>query len=404
MSRVINNTFWLMLAQIGGLVIPLIELPILARALGQQSYGQVLYALSIALIASVFIEFGFNFSAARNVVKYRDNTQKLSQLVSDVLLAKFLLGIFISIIVAALILFKIGETVIPNEWFFWILLSMFSFGFTPIWYYIGIEKLIIPALLDLALRSLGVIFIIIMISSPEDAFLVLVIQAIVGGLNTILPTLLMIRKTGCGHINIKGAITVLRESLELFLYKSSQSIMGSIASTLLGVFGGSGMVGAFVPAEKLVRASSGLSAPLLNAFFPYLVRLHLESFRSAKKIVNLTVITIFILTFIFSGTVTYLADWLVALVFGQGYHEAAELLKILIWILPLRICSMALAILWFIVIGKENVASKVMILNVVIICLLASFLVPILGTLGMCIAFLVAEIVMFSILLFLFYR
>lgn len=393
-----------MLAQIGGLFIPLIELPVLARALGQLGYGQVLYALGIALTASVFVEFGFNFSAARSVVKAEGDRKKLAQLITNVLFAKLLLSIVVGAIVAILILSGTGATSIPHHWFIWISLFILAFGFTPLWYYVGIERLILPALLDLGLRSTGLLFTILLVSSPQHAQRVLTIQATVGIINTLLPTLLMIRTTGLGRVSLQGTISVLRESWELFLYKGAQSIMGSIASTLLGLLGGARAVGAFVPAEKLVRAASGLAAPVLNAAFPHLVKLQSDSTHAAKKVVSLALMALLAATVIFALLTVWLAPWVVNIVFGPGYQDAIELLRILVWIVPLRICSMALAILWFIPIGKEQVASRVMMVNIAIICLLAFLLVPNFGGLGMTIAFLVAEITMFSLLLFFFYK
>ena len=41
MNRLFSNAFWLMASQIGGLLIPLIELPLLARRLGADEYGKV---------------------------------------------------------------------------------------------------------------------------------------------------------------------------------------------------------------------------------------------------------------------------------------------------------------------------------------------------------------------------
>lgn len=404
MSRVATNTFWLMLAQIGGLFIPLIELPVLARALGQQGYGQVLYALGIALTASVFVEFGFNFSAARSVVKARENKRELAQLVTNVLVAKLLLSLAVAAVVGILVFSGTGATAIPHHWFIWISLFILAFGFTPLWYYVGIERLILPALLDLGLRSTGLMFTILLISSPQHAQRVLAIQATVGLVNTLLPTLLMLRTTGLGRVSLPGAMAALRESWELFLYKGAQSIMGSIASTLLGMLGGARAVGAFVPAEKLVRAASGLAVPVLNAAFPHLVRLQSDSAHAAKKVVSIAVGMLFLITVIFAVLTVCLADWVVNIVFGPGYQDAIELLSLLVWIVPLRICSMALAILWFIPGGKERVASRVMMLNIAIICLLAFLLVPTLGGLGMTIAFLAAEVTMFSLLLFLFCR
>ncbi|PVZ85768.1 flippase [Serratia sp. S1B] len=402
MSRVATNTFWLMLAQIGGLFIPLIELPVLARALGQQGYGQVLYALGIALTCSVFVEFGFNFSAARSVVKAQGDRRKLAQLVTNVLVAKLILSLAVYLVVTTLFLSGSGATAIPPNWFIWIFISILAFGFTPIWYYIGIERLILPALLDLGLRSTGLLFTVLLVSSPQHSQRVLIIQATVGIINTLLPTLLMLRRTGFGRINVLGAITVLRESWELFLYKGAQSIMGSIASTLLGLFGGARAVGAFVPAEKLVRAASGLAAPMLNAAFPHMVRLQSNSAHRAKKVISLALIAIATAAVIFSMVVVWLAPWIVNLVFGPGYQDAIEILKILVWVVPLRVCNMVLAILWFIPIGKERVASRVMMFNIIIICLLAFLLIPTWGGMGMTIAFLAAETMMFCVLLFLF--
>lgn len=395
MSRGVTNTFWLMLSQIGGLFIPLIELPVLARALGQQAYGQVLYALGIALTASVFVEFGFNFSAARTVVKIRENKRQLAQLVSNVLFAKLLLSLGVGVIVAVLILLSTGATVIPPHWFIWISLFILAFGFTPLWYYVGIEWFLFPTFLDLGLRITGLLFTILLVSSPQHAQRVLMIQATVGIINTLLPTLLIARATGLGRISLRGALAVLRESREFFLYNGAQSIMGSISSTLLGFLGGAPAVGALVPAEKLVRAASGLVTPILNAAFPHIVRLQSDSAHTAKRFVTLALWALFAATVTFAALTVWLADWLVNTIFGLGYQDAIELLRILVWVVPLRICSMALAILWFIPGGKEQVASRLMMVNIVITCVLAFLLVPRFGGFGMSIAFLIAEVTMF---------
>ncbi|CNI23822.1 MULTISPECIES: oligosaccharide flippase family protein [Yersinia] len=404
MSRVAKNTFWLMLAQIGGLFIPLIELPVLARALGQQGYGQVLYALGLALTASVFVEFGFNFSAARSVVKVKEDRARLAQLVTNVLAAKLLLSSVVILAIGVLIFFSMGATTIPHYWFIWVSLFLVAFGFSPLWYYVGIERLILPSLLDLALRSTGLLFTITLVSSPEHAQRVLIIQATVGILNTFIPTFIMLRQTGLGRINLNGTWQVIRDSWELFLYKGAQSIMGSIASTLLGFLGGARAVGSFVPAEKLIRAASGLAIPALNAAFPHLVKLQRDSERTAKKLVTIALVVISIATILFSITTVFASAWVVNIVFGPGYQDAINLLKILVWVVPFRINSMILAVLWFIPTGKERIASRVMIANISLICMLAILLIPTLGGLGMTLAFLVAEIIMFLVLIFFFCR
>jgi PST family polysaccharide transporter len=391
MSRVAINAAWLLLAQIGGLLIPLIELPVLARALEQQAYGQILYALGIAMTAAVFVEFGFTFSAARRVVAAKGNRAQLGQLVADVLLAKLMLSATVALVLTAIMLSGTGATSIPGHWFIWIALFIIAFGFSPMWYYFGVEKLMLPAMLDLALRAGGLLLVILLVSTPQHAQRVLTIQATVGVVNTLIPTLLMLRRTGIGRFHVRGAIKVLRESWELFLYKGAQAVMGSIASTMLGGLGGARAVGAFVPAEKLVRAATGLSGPLLNAAFPHLVRMQENSAIAAKRTVTLWLMALTLITLLFAALTTWLAPWVVKLAFGAGYADAIVLLRMLVWIVPLRVCSMAMAILWFIPAGLEQIASRVMMLNIALICVLAVFLVPGMGGTGMTIAFFCAE-------------
>lgn len=402
MSRVASNAAWLFLAQIGGLLIPLIELPVLARTLEQQAYGQILYALGIAMTAAVFVEFGFTFSAARRVVAAQGDRAVLGQLVADVMLGKLVLASVVAVVIVIIMLSGTGATPLPASWFIWIALFVTAFGFSPMWYYVGMEKLKLPAMLDLGLRASGLLIVILTVSTPRHAQRVLAIQATVGVLNTLIPTVLMLRQTGIGRFNLRGTVTVLRESWELFLYKGAQAVMGSIASTMLGGLGGARAVGAFVPAEKLVRAATGMSGPLLNAAFPHLVRMQGDSPSAAKRIVMLWLATLAALTTVFAAVATWLAPWVVQLAFGPGYENAVGMLRLLVWIVPLRVCSMALAILWFIPSGLERIASRAMMLNIILIIVLALMLVPGMGGTGMTIAFFCAESIMCAILVFFF--
>lgn len=404
MSRIAKNSFWLLVAQIGGLFIPLIELPILARSLGQESYGQVLYALGIALTGSVIVEFGFVFSAARSVVKVKENSTALAQLVTNVMFAKLILIAIVAITIAGITLLGAGATSISSQWLIWIVFLIFGFGFSPMWYYVGVEKLVFPALWDLGLRLIGLILIILLVSVPQHAWRVLAIQAVIGLFNTLIPTILMLKRTGFGHFQIRGALQALHESWQLFLYKGAQSILGSLASTLLGSLGGARSVGAFVPAEKLVRAATGFAMPLFNVAFPHMVKLMQSNSVAAKKIVRLTIIVLIAISATFAMIIVWIAPWIVNLMFGPDYYDAVELLRILVWIVPLRICSTAMAVLWFIPVGKEQVASRVILLNISIICAVASFLVPTMGGKGMAVAFICAEFMTFSLLLFFFLR
>ena len=96
MKRVLSNGVWLTTAHLSGFVIPLLELPILTRALGPEVYGGVLFALSLALAFSLVVEYGFNLSAAREVADSVGEPHRLAQIVGIVFFAKVIISLVVS--------------------------------------------------------------------------------------------------------------------------------------------------------------------------------------------------------------------------------------------------------------------------------------------------------------------
>lgn len=87
-----RNAAWLSLTHVGGLAIPLIELPILARALGPEGLGLVLFVQATALTIAVFIEYGFHYSGARQVANAELDGRPLGPIVAAILHAKIVLS------------------------------------------------------------------------------------------------------------------------------------------------------------------------------------------------------------------------------------------------------------------------------------------------------------------------
>ncbi|MDN5844556.1 MAG: oligosaccharide flippase family protein, partial [Alcaligenaceae bacterium] len=51
--------------QLVSYLVPIFEIPILARALGAELYGQILFCQALALTSSLLVEYGFNINAAQ---------------------------------------------------------------------------------------------------------------------------------------------------------------------------------------------------------------------------------------------------------------------------------------------------------------------------------------------------
>ncbi|WP_146256462.1 oligosaccharide flippase family protein, partial [Morganella morganii] len=69
-----KNALSLLIMQVINYLVPLITLPYLARTLGIVQYGALNLSLSLIQYGVIFITFGFNLSATRDIAKNRGNT------------------------------------------------------------------------------------------------------------------------------------------------------------------------------------------------------------------------------------------------------------------------------------------------------------------------------------------
>ena len=72
----LKNVSLLFVAQLVSYLIPILEIPILARALGVDEYGHILLIQTTALLCSLVVEYGYSLSGARQVALCGDDKIK----------------------------------------------------------------------------------------------------------------------------------------------------------------------------------------------------------------------------------------------------------------------------------------------------------------------------------------
>ena len=170
-----KNIFLLFLVKVSGFLLPLVTLPYLARVLGAEEYGRVAVAQSMALLLSVFIEYGFSLSATREAARHRNEPERMASLTSRVHGAKVLLSI-VALVAAMLWARSIGgestTTFASGAWIY-----ALAIGISPIWYYQAIEKVRLFSMLDIAGKAVSVALIILLVGR-DDAAWVLFFQSV----------------------------------------------------------------------------------------------------------------------------------------------------------------------------------------------------------------------------------
>ena len=172
------------LLQLIVLVAPLLTYPYLVNILGSELYGWVILAQVVASYASIMVGFGFDGVTAKEVALYAENPEKLSEIVSSVMIIRT--GIwFVSLLLYCLII-----AIIPaySEYRWLFLLSLgctFNELLFPVFYFKGIEKMGYITWITVLIRIVSVTGIFVFVHGPSDYLLVPVLTAssyIIGGL------------------------------------------------------------------------------------------------------------------------------------------------------------------------------------------------------------------------------
>ena len=90
-KKIVENLSYVSILEIFVLLAPLITYPYLVRVIGKELYGFVILAQVLTSYASIIIDFGSNKVCAKHVSINRDNKEKLSEIISSVLIVRFIL-------------------------------------------------------------------------------------------------------------------------------------------------------------------------------------------------------------------------------------------------------------------------------------------------------------------------
>jgi len=66
-----SNFSYLMLLQIAGYIFPLITIPYLASVIGVEGFGKIAYASAVIVWFKTVADWGFNYTATRDVARNR---------------------------------------------------------------------------------------------------------------------------------------------------------------------------------------------------------------------------------------------------------------------------------------------------------------------------------------------
>lgn len=331
--RLRDNIAALGMVQMGNYILPLITLPYLARVLGTEAFGKVAFAQSIMAYFVLLVEYGFSWSATRQVAAYRSNKAYLSRIFAATWAAQWLLVGFAALSATAIVL--LSDRLRPDA-------LLYAAAFTavvgsvlfPTWFLQGLEQLKITAFLQILTRLAILVPIFLFVNQPSDVIWLLVFQggaAIMGGA---LALYWIYRR---GIINwrlpcwaeIMGAF---RNGGALFGSRLAVSFYTALIPLTLGWIAGPIVLAYFNLADKIRGAAQSVLSPISQALFPRMSHLVCSNGVDAYKLIKFGVRTISVLGGVVGILLWLFADWLILVIGGESFAPAADVLR---WLAPL---------------------------------------------------------------------
>ena len=164
---ILANFSYLFLLQIAGYLFPLLTMPYLARVIGADSFGRIAIASAVIMWIQTISDWGFNYTATRDVAKNRDDNDKVSHILSNVIWAKFIL-LFFSFIILLLLIYFVP---IFRENYLVVLITFLMVPghiLFPDWFFQALERMKYITILNLLSKLLFTIAIFVFIKDKSD--------------------------------------------------------------------------------------------------------------------------------------------------------------------------------------------------------------------------------------------
>ena len=172
-----HNTTYLSVLEIIKMVMPFVALPYLISTVGPDKYGLVVFAQAVISYFIIIVNFGLDVSAVKNISINRNDKNKLSEVVSSVLVIKsclFLISFFI-----LLILILCVQQFRSNSLLFLLsFLSCLSEILFPVWFYQGVEKMKYITLIRFSSIFFYTVTVFIFIKGQNDYLLIPLLQSL----------------------------------------------------------------------------------------------------------------------------------------------------------------------------------------------------------------------------------
>lgn len=330
-QRYFSNIGWLFFSRILGMLIAFFVTAIVARYLGPEKYGTLMYAVSFVGLFSFLASLGIDQIMYREIIK---NPEKEAEILGTSFILK-IIGGFLALCITLIFSLFFTENILEKKLILIISISYIFQAFNILNYVFQarvenkkLSYITITTTIILSLLKLGIVF-----SNKGILFLstVLVIEPIIYGLFFIFYYSKYFGNIRKWSFNVNTAKNIINASLPLMFSSVFVIIYSRIDQVILKNYINTEAVGLYSSAVSLSEVWYFIPTIIVSALFPSIINSQKNNTRTyGKRIIKLTLFLIGISSFIaIVGTV--FAKPILNLVFGIDFISAYKALQLYIW-------------------------------------------------------------------------
>lgn len=380
-GRVITTNFsYLFLLQIASYLFPLVTMPYLARVIGAEGFGRIAIASAVIMWIQTISDWGFNYTATRDVAKNREDKDMVSHILSNVIWAKFIL-LFLSFFILLLLIYFVP---IFRENYLVILITFLMVPghiLFPDWFFQALERMKYITILNLLSKLLFTIAIFVFIKEKTDY----IYQPLFVSLGFILSGIISLYyifvkwEYKFYKPELKSIFITIKGSTNVFINNIAPNLYNSFSVVLLGIYSTSIQNGIYDAGKKFTTIIYNFMNIFTRVFFPY--------FSRKSQGYKVYAISSILLSVFLVALIIILAPFLINIFFGSEFADSVIILRITAVSLIFLMIDSVFGINFLLVKGYDKILRNITIVSSIIGFLLAFPLVKYFSAIGVAVVY-----------------
>jgi PST family polysaccharide transporter len=393
----IKNFFNLIINQGVNIFVALLATRVLFSTLGEAQYGLVNLALSVVLLSSVTVRYGYHLNGPKRIALFRDELVKKQALINEIITTRTIIAVGMAIILFCMTyffgFFKSYATLL-----YYSLVLLFGQALFPMFYFQGNDKISGVTLVNTFAKGAYLLLIILFIKTPKDGVYV---NFLLGATSIVVYVFFWIsiykkEKIKWVWSRVNNIKNRLIENFHFFISTIAGHVSIHGGLIILANFVNNTVLGEFALAEKVALLMRMVPVFFTQAILQKATIFFEKDQTQFNSYVNKIFIIGLSITFGMGLTAIILSKWIIFLLAGSHVIYSATILKILAFIPFLSMLNFK-NMIKILVEEKKQLLTKATWITAIVMLILATIGSYYYGGYGLSVALVLTEILSFIV-------